>query len=476
MSEKQKVKLKDFPFTFWVVIVFEFFERGSYYGVMSILSVYLTDHLGFSKENVGLIKSTIQPLLYFLPIFAGAIADRMGYRKTLMVAFSLLGIGYFLTSQNTEYLLVFASLVIMGFGAGTFKPIISGTIAKLTDERTSTVAFGIFYWSINLGAFLFPLILVPILKSIDWSYVMIASAICTGIMVIPTLFIYKEPKREEIQSSGFGQAFGDVFKKIWQVVLDWKFILFIVIYSMFWILYFQMFDTVLWYVNMFVDATPLNNTISPILHSLFGIKWEFGVEHVTVINAMTIILLQLVVSTIVKNTKPLPTMIAGISLGIFGMGILAVNSNIWIFMLGIFIFSVGEMTAHPKFISYLGTIAPQDKKATYMGFGFLYGVPSSLIGPILGANLYVMLVDNPMIDFIRTRLAEVGSEIIMPKNVTISEAIQHAETIGLTKQDVLSYAHTSELWLIFCGIGVLCITGLLLYDKFIGARKASDFK
>lgn len=476
MSEKKKVRLKDFPFTFWVVIVFEFFERGSYYGVMSILSVYLTDHLGFSKENVGLIKSTIQPLLYFLPIFAGAIADRMGYRKTLMVAFSLLGLGYFLTSQNTEYALVFASLVIMGFGAGTFKPIISGTIAKLTDERTSTVGFGIFYWSINLGAFLFPLILVPILKAIDWSYVLIASAICTGLMVIPTIFVYKEPPREEIKTTGFGQAFADVLKKIWQVVLDWKFILFIVIYSMFWILYFQMFDTVLWYVNMFVDATPLNNTISPILESLFGFKWQFGVEHVTVINAMTIILLQLIVSAIVKNTKALPTMIAGISMGILGMGILALDSNIWIFMLGIFIFSVGEMTAHPKFISYLGTIAPQDKKATYMGFGFLYGVPSSLIGPILGANLYVMLVDNPMISFIRTKLAEVGSEISLPPNVSITEAIKAAESIGLTKQDILPYAHTSELWLIFCGIGVLCIVGLVLYDKLIGARKASDLK
>jgi dipeptide/tripeptide permease len=52
----------------------------------------------------------------------------------------------------------------MGFGAGTFKPIISGTIAKVTDENTSSVGFGIFYWSINLGAFLFPMFLVPYLK------------------------------------------------------------------------------------------------------------------------------------------------------------------------------------------------------------------------------------------------------------------------------------------------------------------------
>ena len=79
----------------------EFFERGSYYGVMSVLSVYLVlstkdGGLGFSKESVGVIKSTITPLLYLLPIISGAIADRYGYKKTLMFAFIVMSSGYFL--------------------------------------------------------------------------------------------------------------------------------------------------------------------------------------------------------------------------------------------------------------------------------------------------------------------------------------------------------------------------------------------
>ena len=74
----------------------------------------------------------------------------------LMTAFTLLGIGYFLAFQTTQYAAVFASLVIMGLGAGIFKPIISGTIAKTTNEKTSSLGFGVFYWSINLGAFIFP--------------------------------------------------------------------------------------------------------------------------------------------------------------------------------------------------------------------------------------------------------------------------------------------------------------------------------
>ncbi len=465
-AAQSKPKVRDFPPTFWLVIMFEFFERGSYYGMMSILSVYMTEQLLFSKLQVGIIKGTIQPLLYFLPIITGAIADRMGYRRTLMVAFALLGAGYFLTSQTTEYSAVFFSLVVMGLGAGTFKPIISGTIAKITDERNSTLGFGIFYWSINFGAFLFPLILVPMLKSISWNLVMIASAICTGAMLIPTLLFFREPAGEVKKQESLGLILLSVLKKIWTVLLDWRFILFVFIYSWFWILYFQMFDSVLWYVRDFVDATALNDFV----RSFTGLDWSFDIEHVTVLNAMTIIMLQMIVSSLVSKTKALPTMITGAALATCGMAILAISAEIWVFLAGIIVFSIGEMTAHPKYISYLGLIAPQDKKATYMGFGFLYGVFGSSIGGILGANLYVRFIDNPMIAHVREALAERGTEHLLPSTASVADAIKAAETIGLTKADVAMHAHPSELWLIFSGIGVLCIIGLLVYQKAVRSR------
>lgn len=466
-EQKKKASIKDFPKNYWVVILFEFFERGSYYGMMSILSVYMTDQLGFSKEGVGLIKSTIQPLLYFLPIFSGAVADRMGYRRTLMVAFALLGGGYFLTSQMNEYSAVFIALVIMGFGAGTFKPVVSGTIAKVTDENNSTLGFGIFYWTINLGAFLFPLVLVPMLKAIAWHYVIIASAIGTGAMLIPTIFLFKEPTEQRPEKEPFMESMKAIWNKLYMVFTDWRFILFIFIYSWFWILYFQMFDSVLWYVKAFVDASPLDNWVQGTL----GINWHFDVEHVTVINAGTIIILQLFISKIVSKTKALPTMVTGIALGTIGMAILAFDTNIWIFMAGIVIFSIGEMTAHPKFISYLGLIAPPDKKATYMGFGFLYGAFGSLVGGILGAFLYVRFIDNPMIAFVKDSIAKQAANVSLPDGVQIEKALEVGEQIGLSKDVISSHAMTSELWLLFSGIGVICIIGLLSYQKFIGTRE-----
>ncbi len=700
MASRRGAGVRTFPRLFWLVVVFEFFERGSYYGVMSILSVYLTDRLGFPRENVGLIKGTIQPLLYFLPIVTGALADRFGYRRTLLAAFTLLGAGYLLTSQVTGYTAVFLALAVMGLGAGAFKPIISGTIARVTDESSSTLGFGIYYWSINLGAFLFPLILVPLLKAtVGWRWVMVAAAVGTGAMILPTLLLYREPpadpgrtRRETDLLETLAGAFEIVYSPVilavrragsspaaraavvaaavalaaagawryldpppvvaaapgtavrlagapvevrvrrdmgaetpWRVeaagepahpvlvvhrlgaavaaaaeiaralglpgatadlptaveravrpprlvvrrdpaavpyavrpagegavevrvadpetvpreellealraqpglaflpaadldglleragrrpfllgfvallllaagvavrvqpryraappagrrvvvgataaiglallwllpglspfarivasvvyltvpsiyLMDlddlgrfrdhWRFLLLIFLYSGFWVLYFQMFDSVLWYVKAYVDPAPLDRAVNGLLAAVgVPVVWRFDVEHVTVINAGTIILLQLVVSSLVRRTRALPTMIAGILMGTVGMALLAVSTGIWVFVAGIVIFSIGEMTAHPKFISYVGLIAPRDRVATYMGYIFLYGVIGSSIGGVLGARLYVHYVDR----------------LDQPR----------------------------ALWLIFAGIGVATIAALLAYARLVGRR------
>lgn len=426
--EKKNSGIRSFPKNFWTVIIMEFFERGSYYGVMSVLSVYLVMNvneggLGFSKESVGVIKSTITPLLYLLPILSGAIADRFGYRKVLMFAFVVMSLGYYLTSTVTSYPLVFASLLLMAVGAGFFKPLISGTIARETDESNSTLGFGIFYWTINLGAFIFPLILVPYLKGISWSYIFIMAAVGTGWLLVLNIFVYKEPPRPKST-----KTIPEVLEGVVLVLKDYRFVTMIVIYSMFWILYFQMFDTVLWYLKEHIDMRPVDQVVNRML-GLFveNPSWKFDAEHVTVINAGTIILLQLIVSSIVKNTKALPTMIAGIAMGTVGMGILAISTHAWVFMAGIIIFSIGEMTAHPKFISYVGLIAPADKKALYLGYSFLYGVIGSAVGGILGATLYVRFVE------------------------------------GLNRPGLL--------WFIFSLIGVATIIGLMLYNRFLAPRK-----
>ncbi len=433
-----------FPKTFWVAVIMEFFERGSYYGMMSVLSVFLVlsgadGGLGFTKEQAGSILGTIPPLLYFLPIVAGAIADRYGYRKILYFAFSCMVVGYGLTGlfsgdgfdgMTSRYFVVFASLLIMAVGAGFFKPVISGTIAKSTDESNSGLGFGIFYWSINLGAFLFPLILIPILKSYSYSYIFFLSAGIGVVLLLINTFFYKEPRAEngEHLEKREGKSIGQVFAEMLLVIKDWKFLLMVVLYSVFWILYFQMYGTVLWYVDEHMDMTPVNNAVNRFL-ALFveNPSWFFDVEHVTVVNAGVIILLQLFVSKIVQKAPALPTMIVGIGFGTLGMAILSLSDSPWLFLVGIMTFTLGEMTAHPKYNSYIGMIAPPDKKALYMGYSFLYGVIGSSIGGFVGAALYVKYVEE--------------------------------------------MANPSAFYLIFACLGVFSMVALILYNKFIAPKR-----
>ena len=94
MKKEKTSSIKSFTGNFWTAISMEFLERGAYYGVMSVLGVFLIltpleGGLGFSKEQAGAILGTIPPLLYLLPIIAGAIADRYGNRKVLCFAFTL---------------------------------------------------------------------------------------------------------------------------------------------------------------------------------------------------------------------------------------------------------------------------------------------------------------------------------------------------------------------------------------------------
>jgi POT family proton-dependent oligopeptide transporter len=377
-----------FPATFWVANVMELFERAAYYGMNSVLAIYLTSSvasggLGVSVEADGFLRGIIYAATYVLPILGGALADRYGYRRMLMVAFSFLACGYFIAGYMSNYALVFLALAVMATGSGLFKPIISGTIARTTDETNSAFGFGIYYWMINLGAFVAPLI-VSVLRGWSWRYVFAASALYTGLMLLPTVFVFRDPP-----GTGSGKTFKDTMMGAAEVLGDSRFMLMIVVYSGFWILYFQNFGTVLYYLRDFVDRTPVSQALTSAFQAV-GLPWTFtfDAEHVTVINAGTIILLQVVVSRIVKNRPALGTMVTGMAIGALGFLCLAASMNAWVFVLGIAVFSIGEMTAHPKYYSFVGLVAPADRKAVYMGYAFLYGVFGSLLGANIGSYLY----------------------------------------------------------------------------------------
>ncbi len=428
-TEKKKPVLLTFPRTFWVANLMELFERGAYYGLNAVLAHYLAKVLFFSEQSVGILQGFVYALTYIIPILGGALAERLGYRRMLLVAFSLLSVGYFAAGNFTSYGLIFLFLLIMATGSGLFKPIITGTVARTTTKDNSGFGFGVYYWSINLGAFLAPLF-VSWIKGFSWKYVFFSSALWCFLMLFPAAFLYKDPKREEST-----KKIGQVLSEALLVLRDSRFMLLIAVYSCFWILYFQMFGSVLWYLRDFITRSPVDEFMVKL-----GIPFQFDVEHVTVINAGTIILLVVFISRIVKNLKPLPVMATGIIIGSSGFLVLAFTHNAWYFVLGIAVFSLGEMTAHPKYYSYVGLAAPKDKVAVYMGYAFLYGVIGSLFGSNIGAVMYERILKP-----------------IAPPPEAVATGVPLAP-------DVISQIRS--FWLIFAVLGVVCLSCLLLYNKY----------
>ena len=90
-ATKGKIK---FSKAFWVANTVELFERAAYYGVFIVITLYLSRILGFDDIQSAAIAGVFSACLYLLPTFAGALADKIGFRNSMLLAFTLLTCGY----------------------------------------------------------------------------------------------------------------------------------------------------------------------------------------------------------------------------------------------------------------------------------------------------------------------------------------------------------------------------------------------
>lgn len=195
-----KIRLKDFPVTFWVANTMEIFERMAWYGFFAVSSLYITGAvedggLGFTDEDRGVLQGVVTFFLYLFPVVSGALADRYGFKKLLITAFIILVPSYYLLGQLKTFPTFFFAFMLVAIGAGTFKPVIVGTISKTTNELTGSMGFGIFYMMVNIGGFLGPVV-AGIMRAMDWEYVFMASAGWIAVNFIFVSLFYKEPTTE----------------------------------------------------------------------------------------------------------------------------------------------------------------------------------------------------------------------------------------------------------------------------------------
>ena len=192
-----KPKRSPFPATFYVANVMEIFERMAWYGFFAVSSLYITSPtadggLGFSSLQRGVLQGVIPFLLYLFPVITGALADRYGYRRTFLVAFSIMVPAYYLLGQFKSFPLFFAAFLLVAVGAATFKPVVVGTVGRTTDETNQGLGFGVFYTIVNIGGFVGPIV-AGYVRAVNWSWVFVMSSVWIALNFIPTLFLYREP-------------------------------------------------------------------------------------------------------------------------------------------------------------------------------------------------------------------------------------------------------------------------------------------
>lgn len=264
------MSLPKFTRAFWVANVVELLERLAYYAVFIVITLYLSNIWGFSDIEAGLISGVFSASLYFLPTFVGAYADRIGFRRSIILAFALLTLGYFglgllptllesagLVSYGDTT--VFSGLpesplrwsivpvmILIVVGGAFVKAVISGTVARETTSENRARGYAIFYMMVNIGAFTGKSVVDPLRKSLGdmgLVYLNYFAAAMTLLALIAVFFLYKSS-----QTQGEGKSLREIWRGLVKVFTNARLIVLILIISGFWMIQSQMYATMPKYV------------------------------------------------------------------------------------------------------------------------------------------------------------------------------------------------------------------------------------
>ena len=259
-----------FSKAFWVANTVELFERAAYYGVFIVITLYLSRILGFNDIEAATIAGVFSAFLYLLPTFAGALADKIGFRNSMLLAFSLLTVGYlglgiFPTVLESAGLVRYSTvteftglkesalrfgiipiMVLIVVGGAFIKSVISGTVAKETTPETRAKGFAIFYGMVNIGAFSGKTIVKPLRDALGNEGLITLnyfSAAMTFLALLAIWFFYKSN-----QHSGEGKTFRQIWQALIKVCTNARLIILIVIITGFWMVQHQLYATMPKYV------------------------------------------------------------------------------------------------------------------------------------------------------------------------------------------------------------------------------------
>lgn len=430
MTENKKSfgkTLSSFNKNFWLASFMELMERWAWYGIYTLLGLYLvgstdTGGLGFDHIQKGNIMGNIVGILYFLPLVFGVIADRIGYKLSLTISYIIMISGYYLLGEVNTYWSVYMVFLLVAVGAAFFKPVASAIVARNTDETTGTLGFGIFYIMVNIGGFIGPFLSSVLRNNLGWKIIFVQATIVIGINLIVLLLFYKEPKVEKPKDS-IGKAIRDSVMGIFEALKDVRLGILLLLMIGFWTMFNQLFNTLPNFIEDWINSSSISNWLNeniPFLGRWLSLDGLIKPEMFTQIDALMIVLCQAFVSYFVTKMRHINAVIRGAVIATIGIGLTFYSGNVWFTIIGTMIFAIGEMMSSPTVSSFIALITPKGKEGLYQGTYFLPVAASYFVTSFISGGLYQSWSDK--LSLLKKEMAERNIE--MPEVVTNEEFIE----------------------------------------------------
>jgi proton-dependent oligopeptide transporter, POT family len=368
-----------FERSFWVANISELFERLSYYAAFASLTRYLHETLNFPTERAADLSGLFGGLVWFLAIFGGAIADRLGFRRALSLAYLILAVSYFLLGsigaswlapvRNAVPLVVLVTMVLMlpALGVALVKPCVVGTTARASNENVRSIGYSIYYTLVNIGGALGPFVASWVHRNLSVENVFRASSLGVFVMFFAVLLFFREPQKSGDAAT---ESLSVTLKNFVKVLGNPRFMIFLLIFSGYWIVYWQEFVTLPIYVHDYVDG-------------------KADTERMLSTGPLIVIAFTVMFSVLTQKIPAFRAVILGTLISMLGFAVLAFDGSVLAAYGTLVVIAVGELIQQPRYYDYISRLAPPGQQGTYMGFAFLpLGIGAFLAGRVGGALLH----------------------------------------------------------------------------------------
>lgn len=471
-------------YVFWVVGGMEMVERLAYYGVKAVAVLYAKDPvseggLGVTLSEFGTILMVWALIQSILPVFTGGLSDRYGYKLTIGISTVVKIMGYLTMAAYSSYWGFFVGAILLATGTAIFKPGIQGTLVKATRRDNSSMAWSVFYQTVNIGGFLGPLV-AGFMRKMEWRYVFLACAaiICLNFLLLLT---YREPgKAERIAANKAGAHQGSLVSESLHELSKPVVWIYLLIFSGFWFMFNALFDVLPAHIDDWVDTTVILHTFfgesgtqSPVLRFFLALAPDgrtIQPEGMLNLNAGLIMLTCFFFGWVSGLMRATTSMVVGTLLATLAIIQIGTYHSGWLMVFAILTFSTGEMLSSPKFSEFIGNFAPDDKKAMYLGFSQIPLAIGWTLEGKLGPMLYDIFASKER--FSRDLLLErgmPGSEIAkIPQGEAFQKLVEFTkETPQALTQYLLDTHQVGTVWYLMGLIGFLTAIGIYVYGRYI---------